>query len=132
LPVLPRAPVRRFVPLRFVAVRFGALRLVVPRFGALRLVVPRFGALRLVVPRFDALRLVVPRFDALRFVDRPAAPLFADLVFVGFFLAVVFFLSCDSAFLRAVSRSTSTPPFLLAGNLRQLPCSFGRLPGTGV
>ncbi|WP_437290472.1 hypothetical protein [Sorangium sp. So ce406] len=36
-----------------------------------------------------------------------------------------------SALRRASSRSTSTPPFLLAGFLRQLPCSFGRLPGTG-
>ncbi|AUX41560.1 uncharacterized protein SOCE26_029810 [Sorangium cellulosum] len=36
-----------------------------------------------------------------------------------------------SALRRASSRSTSTPPFLLAGFFRQLPCSLGRFPGTG-
>ncbi|WP_437680767.1 hypothetical protein [Sorangium sp. So ce131] len=36
-----------------------------------------------------------------------------------------------SALRCASSRSTSTPPFLLAGFFRQLPCSLGRFPGTG-
>ncbi|WP_438009957.1 hypothetical protein WME89_15660 [Sorangium sp. So ce321] len=117
---------------------------------------PRLGALVVAARFLDALLAAALSLGALSVAARllgalSVAALFVRAVALPARLAVrrpwartsdelLFFLmaarssglrAACSALRRASSRSTSTPPFLLAGFLRQLPCSCGCLPGTG-
>lgn len=62
---------------------------------------------------------------------RPSARTLGALLLVSMAAFSSGLRAACSALRRASSRSTSAPPFLLAGFLRQLPCSSGRLRGTG-
>ncbi|WP_437626021.1 hypothetical protein [Sorangium sp. So ce1151] len=103
-----------FVAARFVGVLFVAARFVGVLFVAARFV----GVLLIAAPFVRAVAL-----PARLAVRRPSARASGELLF--FLMAARSSGPRDacSALRRASSRSTSTPPFLLAGFLRQLPCS---------
>ncbi|XXT23117.1 hypothetical protein WME94_16400 [Sorangium sp. So ce429] len=110
-----------------VAVRFlGTLLAAALSLGALLAAARLLGALLAAAPFVRAVAL--PARLAGR---RPSARTSGELLFFLMAARSSGLRAACSALRRASSRSTSTPPFLLAGFLRQLPCSFGRLPGTG-
>ncbi|WP_437310142.1 hypothetical protein [Sorangium sp. So ce388] len=127
---------------RLLGVLLEAARLLGVLFVAARLLGVLLEAARLLGALLEAARLLGALLAAAPFVRavalparlavrRPSARASGELLF--FLIAARSsgpWAAC-SALRRASSRSTSTPPFLLAGFLRQLPCSCGCLPGTG-
>ncbi|WP_437579944.1 hypothetical protein [Sorangium sp. So ce887] len=114
-------------------------------FPAMHLAAALFPAMHLAAAPFLAALPAAALFSGARFAaalllltlpDRlatlrppPPARTLGELLFVS--VAASALRAARSASRWASSRSTPTPPSLLAGFLRRLPCSLDRLPGTG-